>query len=46
MCKIEPDIILSIINRTTMNLLLKISHFFHDLQVSVVLTKILLDFLF
>ena len=28
-------IILSRINRTTMNLLLKVSRFFHDLQVNV-----------
>ena len=34
------------INRTTMNLLLKVSRFFHDLQVNVLLTKICLDFLF
>ena len=39
-------IILSRINRTTMNLLLKVSRFFHDLQVNVLLTKIFLDFLF
>ena len=29
-----------------MNLLLKVSRFFHDLQVNVLLTKIFLDFLF
>ena len=34
--------ILSRINRTTMNLLLKVSRFFHDLQVNVLLTKIFL----
>ena len=45
-CKIELNIILSRINRTTMNLLLKVSRFFHDLQVNVLLTKIFLDFLF
>ena len=38
-------IIPSSINRTTMNLLLKVSRFFHDLQVNVLLTKIFLDFL-
>ena len=37
---------LSRINRTTMNLLLKVSLFFHDLQVNVLLTKIFLGFLF
>ena len=30
------------INRTTMNLLLKVSRFFHDLQVNVLPTKIFL----
>ena len=35
-------IILSRINRTTMNLLLKVSHFFHDFQVNVLFTKIFL----
>ena len=30
------------INRTTINLLLKVSRFFHDLQVNVLLTKIFL----
>ena len=30
------------INRTVMNLLLKVSRFFHDLQVNVLLTKIFL----
>ena len=34
------------INRATMNLLLKVSLFFHDLQVNVLLTKIFLNFLF
>ena len=34
--------ILSRINRTTMNLLLKVSGFFHDLQVNDLLTKIFL----
>ena len=34
--------ILSRINRTTMNLLLKVSRFFHDLQVNDLLTKIFL----
>ena len=29
-----------------MNLLLKVSRFFHDIQVNVLLTKIFLDFLF
>ena len=29
-----------------MNLLLKVSRFFHDIQVNVSLTKIFLDFLF
>ena len=33
-------IILSRINITTMNLLLKVSPFFHDLQVNVLLPKI------
>ena len=37
---------LSRINRTTMNLLLTVSRFFHDLQANVLLTKIFLDFLF
>ena len=37
---------LSRINRTTMNLLLKVSRFFHGLRVNVLLTKIFLDFLF
>ena len=41
-CKIELNMILSRINRTTMNLLLKVSRFFHDLQVNVLLTKIFL----
>ena len=39
-------IILSRINRTIMNLLLKVSRFFHNLQVNVLLAKIFLDFLF
>ena len=30
-CKIELNVILSRINRTTMNLLLRVSHFFHEL---------------
>ena len=30
------------INRTTLNLLLKFSHFFHDFQVNVLFTKIFL----
>ena len=34
--------ILSRINRATMNLLLKVSRFFHDLQVNDLLTKIFL----
>ena len=34
--------ILSRINRTTMNLLLKVSCFFHDLQVNDLLIKIFL----
>ena len=34
------------INRTTMNSLLKVSRFFHDLQVNVLLTNIFLDFFF
>ena len=34
--------ILSRINRTSMNLLLKVSRFFQDLQVNVLLTKIFL----
>ena len=34
--------ILSRINRTTMNLLLKVSRFFHDFQVNDLLTKIFL----
>ena len=34
--------ILSRINRTNMNLLLKVSRFFHDLQVNDLLTKIFL----
>ena len=34
----------STINKTTTKLLLKVSRFFHDLQV--LLTKIFLDFLF
>ena len=34
--------ILSRINRTTMNLLLKVSRLFHDLQVNDLLTKIFL----
>ena len=34
--------ILSRINRTTMNLLLKVSRFFRDLQVNDLLTKIFL----
>ena len=38
--------ILSRINRATMNLLLKVSRFFRDLQVNVLLAKIRLDFLF
>ena len=38
-------IILSRINRATVNLLLKVSHFFHNLLVNVLLTKIFLDFL-
>ena len=29
-----------------MNLLLKVSRFFHDLQVNVLVTKIFLDYLF
>ena len=37
---------LSRINKTTTNLLLKVSRFFHDLQVNILLTKIFLDFLF
>ena len=37
---------LSRINRTTTNLLIKVSRFFHDLQVNVSLTKAFLDFLF
>ena len=36
-CKIEVNIILSRINRTTMNLLLKVSCFLHDVQVSALL---------
>ena len=39
-CKTELNMILSRINRTTMNLLLKVSRFFHDLQVNDLLTKI------
>ena len=39
-------IILSRRNRATMNLLLKVSRFFHNLQVNVLLTKIFLDLLF
>ena len=31
--------ILSRINRTTMNLLLKVSHFFHDLQVKKIVKE-------
>ena len=37
-----PYIILGRINRTTINLLRKVSRFFHDLQVNVLLTKIFL----
>ena len=37
--------ILSRINRTTMNLLLKVSRFFHDLQVNDSLTKSLVNYL-
>ena len=37
---------LSRINRKTINLLPKVSRFFQDLQVNVLLTKIFLDFLF
>ena len=43
--RINIYIIPSSINRTTMNLLLKVSRFFQDLQVNVLLTKIFLDFL-
>ena len=35
----KKDIVLSRINRITVNLLLKVSHFFHDLQVNDLLTK-------
>ena len=42
MCKIELNIIVGRINRTTMNLLLRVSRFFHDLQVNVLLTKVFL----
>ena len=38
-------LILNWINRTTINLLLKVSHFFHNLLVNVLLIKIFLDFL-
>ena len=38
--------ILSRINRTTINLILKVAGLFEDLQVNVLLTKIFLDFLF
>ena len=33
-CKVEVNIILSRINRITMNLILKVSRFFNDLQVN------------
>ena len=33
-------------NKTTTTLLLKVSRFFHDLQVNFLLAKIFLDFLF
>ena len=42
----ELNIILSRINRTTMNLILKVSGLFEDLQVNILLTTIFLDFLF
>ena len=35
----KKDIVLSRINRITVNLLLKVSRFFHDLQVNDLLTK-------
>ena len=43
--RINIYIIPSSINRTTMNLQLKVSRFFQDLHVNVLLTKIFLDFL-
>ena len=33
-CKVEVNIILSRINRITINLILKVSRFFNDLQVN------------
>ena len=41
---INKYLIWSGINRTTMNLLLKVSRFFYNLQVNVLLSKIFLAF--